>query len=170
MTTLGCQNFGMSRPRTSFEISRYLLNFSTRRKRKPPETPSSTILELDPGEDLRSENVDAVSTDPVESHTPPTRSGATTPTPVPSESSRSKSRSFLGLAPFAGFLRGRYPSGQEVSAATHEDAEDGEDEDKRTIHGVTRDESGLGAVEGGEVHGADEALVEASADSSITIP
>ncbi|KAH6917142.1 hypothetical protein BKA70DRAFT_1251433 [Coprinopsis sp. MPI-PUGE-AT-0042] len=119
------------------------------RKRKPPETPSSTILELDPGEDLRSENVDVASTDPVESHTPP-RSGATTPTPVPSEASRSKSRSFLGLAPFAGFLR------------------DGDDEDKRTIHGVTRDESGLGTM--GVAHGTDASLAETSrTPGSLTV-
>lgn len=148
MTIVGCQSFGTLSPRSSFETFRYSLTFFIDRKRKPPETPSSTILELDPGEDLRPENEDAVLTGPLESHTPP-RSGATTPTPVPSESSRSKSRSFLGLAPFAGFLRGRYPSGQEASTETHEDTEDGEDEDKRTIHGVTRDESELGAVERG---------------------
>ncbi|KAG2023201.1 hypothetical protein CC2G_000882 [Coprinopsis cinerea AmutBmut pab1-1] len=118
------------------------------RKRKVPDTPTSSILELDPSSSgPRSESREAASTPKPckvgeEAQTPP-RSGATTPTPGGNAEDSRKSRSFLGLTPLAGFLRSRYPSAVRGSPKeTSEDDGDEEEEDRRTIHGVARDENG----------------------------
>ncbi|EFI28649.1 hypothetical protein CC1G_13675 [Coprinopsis cinerea okayama7 len=122
--------------------------YSYDRKRKVPDTPTSSILELDPSSSgPRSESREAASTPKPckvgeEAQTPP-RSGATTPTPGGNAEDSRKSRSFLGLTPLAGFLRSRYPSAVRGSPKeTSEDDGDEEEEDRRTIHGVARDENG----------------------------
>lgn len=76
----------------------------------------------------------------LEAHTPPV-SGSTTPTVANVEDEARKSRPFLGLVPFSGFLRGRYSSSSPSVVIENEAKSrqsECDDEDQRTIHGDTR--------------------------------
>lgn len=76
----------------------------------------------------------------LEAHTPPI-SGSTTPTVANVGDEARKSRPFLGLVPFSGFLRGRYSSSSPSVVIENEAKSlqsECDDEDQRTIHGDTR--------------------------------
>lgn len=76
----------------------------------------------------------------LEAHTPPV-SGSTTPTVANVGDEARKSRPFLGLVPFSGFLRGRYSSSSPSVVIENEAKSrqsECDDEDQRTIHGDTR--------------------------------
>ena len=76
----------------------------------------------------------------------PIASGSTTPTAVDDSK---KAKAFLGLVnvPFAEFLRGRYPSSNQIShdktnSGLRDDVVDQEEvdeEDRKTIHGTSTD-------------------------------
>jgi hypothetical protein len=109
---------------------------------------SPPALEVTPSTPKASGNVEL----PNENQTPPA-SGSTTPT---ANDASKKSRPFLGLAPLAGFLRGRYPSTTRSSRVASESNEIGEqtesmppasdndagdeEDDRRTIRGGVQDD------------------------------
>lgn len=76
----------------------------------------------------------------LEAHTPPI-SGSTTPTVANVGDEARKSRPFLGLVPFSGFLRGRYSSSSQsvvIENKAKSLQSECDDEDQRTIRGDTR--------------------------------
>lgn len=134
---------------------------------RPSRSPMSLVSDLDstssradsPVEpDSSTPKVTSITDLPAESNTPPA-SGSTTPTAATTDTSK-KARPFLGFSPFTGFLLGRYPSpgrtlgksppsisengqeldGERTSSILSSGEQDGSDEeDRKTIHGVTRD-------------------------------
>ncbi|TFK30679.1 hypothetical protein FA15DRAFT_751690 [Coprinopsis marcescibilis] len=137
-------------------------------KRKPPESVSPPVDQ----ETVEVENVPEDHSTPRPKHydgqTPP-RSGATTPTPTINDESR-KPRSFM--TPLTDFIRGRYPSSSKESAkpsSPSESSDDGDEEDRSTIHGVIRDENGLdraahGPQEDGKVRETPHALADGAGE------
>ena len=83
--------------------------------------------------------------------TTPIASGSTTPTAAALTDESRKAKPFLGLVnvPFAEFLRGRYPSSNQASLEKASsslrdddvDLEDGEEEDRKTINGISEEGS-----------------------------
>ncbi|KAF8887765.1 hypothetical protein BD779DRAFT_1526053 [Infundibulicybe gibba] len=73
---------------------------------------------------------------PKDTHTPP-ESGSITPVAATDQSK--KSRPFLDLAPFAGFLLTRYPSSKSSAPGGDDVCEDEDEDDRHTIHGVPRE-------------------------------
>jgi len=74
--------------------------------------------------------------------TTPIASGSTTPTAAALTDESRKAKPFLGLVnvPFAEFLRGRYPSSNQVSLdKTSLSDVDGEEEDRKTINGISEE-------------------------------
>lgn len=120
----------------------------------PPSSSSLSLLSLDSESTQDMERVEGGAGDTTkgrrqsetdgsgELNTPLSGSGSTTPIPTPASDESRKSR-FLALAPFTGFLRGRYPSTSRASTqSVQESAEGGgeeDEEDRSTIHGLVRD-------------------------------
>lgn len=142
----------------AFRRSRQLASSQSRRPDSPismssnmeDDSRSDSPIEPNSSTPKASDNADF----PVESTTPPA-SGSTTPTAVATDVSK-KTRPFLAFSPLTDFLRGRYPSSSsrisvkgasesdvvqesEQTQATSEHDELYDEEDRKTISGVSRD-------------------------------
>ncbi|KAG5715908.1 UV radiation resistance-associated gene protein [Termitomyces sp. T112] len=127
------------------------------RQSRPPDSPMSLVSELELASRPESP-VDPNSTTPKASHTAalegssPLASRSSTPTIAPDSSK--KPRSFIAFSPLTDFLRGRHPSSSRISMKSQPDTEEpqseessattsvsensSDDEDRKTISGVSR--------------------------------